>query len=812
MASHHAVMRSAGEANQKLMSVLAQAKPAIIGAPDQFQDDIDRKQQLKTSEIIFTNLKLSNESIPNAYASQPKKAPSQQNGLSSQISYKSSLIEDETVLMRQNATNQMRQAASFLVSEQYRSQQQQKSQNQQQQQQNKVRLSATERLALTAKRPQSGENTQNTTNAQQQQLSQMPTLETLLAVQRQLEQHTRQNLQQSTIKPPVNYQCEIPPLHTRLNEVSKTIEPPQVSPLQFKGCHRSTSKPLPPSPPRSPEDDNISGIHYDKDLPPLPQNVGSSCDISEDSASSSQLNSLDSHQSSPATSLVSLPPPPPPISHYLEYYDESVSSCSSLSAAHLLPPPPPPPLPMHQCSENDQAVKQNPNHGELNNTESRLQPQLSTNRTSSLTQLENRYEPKKIHQQAPSLNSIMKNLNLSSSSIKHTSAQQSSSYDQKISSYRSHIFPEVDHNSTSQLQESAVPKTTKESVPSPIISNHEPQMMMMVPPPPPPPPMLDSESSGFDELDCSNDFRFPTPPPVELLLSDDDSDNMKKKLKEISESDQDDEFHCEIPTPPPPPLQMLDPPKSNSIIANTSRLGSFNGNGTKRSYFCSSTFSTNTTNNNSIDCVDSTLQPPSLFRQPSSQLTVYCNENSLLTTKTVNKRDNSSNGSRSSNTMLSMVVPSSSSPSSSTASDGSDGQSQSSNSSSSTSGFHSSIESPSLVSSSRPTVEHSRSKFDKLNTMIDYANYTKHKLYQQNLRMAQQQPQQPQYMTTKDSVTKLPARPALKQKKSVSFSDKVELVACAEDIQFEEHLPNPLLARVLASAKTTGHRQDSTTS
>lgn len=40
-------------------------------------------------------------------------------------------------------------------------------------------------------------------------------------------------------------------------------------------------------------------------------------------------------------------------------------------------------------------------------------------------------------------------------------------------------------------------------------------------------------------------------------------------------------------------------------------------------------------------------------------------------------------------------------------------------------------------------------------------------------------------------------RPALKQKKTVSFSDKVELVACFEE-QTEDHLPNPLLARVLA--------------
>jgi len=41
---------------------------------------------------------------------------------------------------------------------------------------------------------------------------------------------------------------------------------------------------------------------------------------------------------------------------------------------------------------------------------------------------------------------------------------------------------------------------------------------------------------------------------------------------------------------------------------------------------------------------------------------------------------------------------------------------------------------------------------------------------------------------------------SLKIRKRVSFSDKVELVAHSEDMEEEEHLPNPLLDRVLGKA------------
>lgn len=50
---------------------------------------------------------------------------------------------------------------------------------------------------------------------------------------------------------------------------------------------------------------------------------------------------------------------------------------------------------------------------------------------------------------------------------------------------------------------------------------------------------------------------------------------------------------------------------------------------------------------------------------------------------------------------------------------------------------------------------------------------------------------------TSVQTTTKPRSALKKKKKTVSFSDKVELVACAEE-QCEDHLPNPLLARVLA--------------
>lgn len=52
-----------------------------------------------------------------------------------------------------------------------------------------------------------------------------------------------------------------------------------------------------------------------------------------------------------------------------------------------------------------------------------------------------------------------------------------------------------------------------------------------------------------------------------------------------------------------------------------------------------------------------------------------------------------------------------------------------------------------------------------------------------------------------DGMKKLhPSKPSLKTKKRVSFSDHVELVSHAEDVEEEEHLPNPLLERVLGKA------------
>lgn len=49
-------------------------------------------------------------------------------------------------------------------------------------------------------------------------------------------------------------------------------------------------------------------------------------------------------------------------------------------------------------------------------------------------------------------------------------------------------------------------------------------------------------------------------------------------------------------------------------------------------------------------------------------------------------------------------------------------------------------------------------------------------------------------------VAPLSSRPLRKIKKRVSFSDQVELVAHSEDMTPEEHLPNPVLERVLGKA------------
>lgn len=50
------------------------------------------------------------------------------------------------------------------------------------------------------------------------------------------------------------------------------------------------------------------------------------------------------------------------------------------------------------------------------------------------------------------------------------------------------------------------------------------------------------------------------------------------------------------------------------------------------------------------------------------------------------------------------------------------------------------------------------------------------------------------------SPSRSPSKASLKMKKRVSFSDQVELVAHSEDREEEEHLPNPLLERVLGKA------------
>lgn len=242
--------------SQSPMSVLAQAKPVIISSSA-------GSSSPSSLESLGLNQKLHHQSYSFSTSQQQFKR---------QVH-----ISDDSVIEKQNATNQMRQAAVQLAC-----QSQQKIQQQQQ-----VRLSATERLAMTAKRPPVLANKSSpAASSQQAGQKQLPTLETLLAVQRQLQQHTKQHLsiQQHQM---VNLQ---PPVQQR------------------------------PLPPPSPQPVKLSDT-YDKDLPPLPASSISDSNSSS-SDESSQLNSLDS-QSSPATSLVSIPPPPPPlISHYLDQYDE----------------------------------------------------------------------------------------------------------------------------------------------------------------------------------------------------------------------------------------------------------------------------------------------------------------------------------------------------------------------------------------------------------------------------------------------------------------------------------------------------------
>lgn len=917
------------------MSVLAQAKPAIVSpspAPNSFNIPTGALSEKINTALNLSSTALSQQErtdISKLFSNYNNDGKQQSMQRAQQAKQQQQHIEDDTVLMKQNASNQMRQAAVLAA---VASQQ-------------KVRLSATERLAMTAKRPPQlqasavssssiqsrqtttdGSNASSTPLASSKSASSLPTLETLLAVQRQLQQHTRQNLNSvpqhqmvntntNADKPPQQQQqeakLEAPPKHQNSNSIKVALsqQNSNESSTHYQP-HAQCKKPLPPSPPKSPslaqqasegpkcpvnQQCSVS-MSYEKELPPLPQSVSPS--TTGTTSDDSQMNSLESHQSSPATSLVSIPPPPPPISSYLEQYDEVNSACrqsnsstpstiatSEVSSAKLysftqnhpvdLPPvsnenqyqnhqqydsrPKPPALAPKPAHFNYQRVLQNQtNHfSEINKStgvtswtdshhnQALRQPQQVAAIKRDLSQLHNSY----------SLINSSKIVS-DSDSNESSSAASNNSYDVSYKpqlNYQQHVFTR-----------------TSASLPS-----------MPMPPPPPPPSGFSSQqqtnvlmtsdnksgnqtSAGFDELDSA--FRFPTPPPLDMLLEDDDDGDVKKPALQ-NEVYDDDDFQCRIPTPTHQ--------KSMSTVSFQDLHTQQRVN--QRMIHRQESISPPTFNS-TINCPPPKIQPPASFRpsnhvqdprtqQPQlaptatptvqttnasavsiPQLTVHISSNNndesglLSTTAAVVNHPNNllrqssvnhhhhHHGHHHNHMVLTRLPTSSSSPSSS-----SDGDGHSSNSSSSTSGIHSSIDSPSSSNSKLDDFNYSASKLRENvvrhhSSCLPNDNTTNNNLKNNSSKSTSSTTISRQHhflpptgpgvtsggvcgssglaphSAASQTTTTIPPpptatttiiKPALKQKKTVSFSDKVELVACAEE-QCEDHLPNPLLARVLA--------------
>lgn len=916
-------LSSSTAATKGQLSVLAQAKPAIISS-----NSSSNNYNIPTgvlSEKLNTTLRFSANTIASQDAANKYNRFDQSRSMH---------IEDDNIIQKQNASNQMRQAAVIAA---VASQQ-------------KVRLSASERLAMTAIRPTTTQQSQqpkqspvmtshNANHHLQQQVQQapqnnkpapLPTLETLLAVQRQLKQHTKQNLTSAVPQQVVNKQ-QLEPSSLAAPSISSSTPTAEATAAAVSATNSSNqhNKPLPPSPPKSPlpppliatkqQVNHVTSIQdtYDKDLPPLPSSI-SPCTSTDDS----QLNSLESHQSSPATSLVSLPPPPPPLSAYLQQYDEVSSSCqqsnnsssSSPSIAsstevssvrnypstQVIPVPQqsmvaqqqqqqkvpgldipspyisPPNQYKNQQIPNNYAQKSNSIQPNQQCQQYRLQQQ---NRFPTITPKPQNLVPGQQCQQAK-LTQYSLGRELINNFLKNNG---------KLSPPPLPLPPpslvKTNIQAQPQLQEISNQNRTKPTSQAYNFATHQPQInhqhhlftqqtvnslasSFQLPPASSLPLTDQTNSGGFDQLDSGN-FRFPTPPPPDLLFDDqdesEDNDEDEEEEKEKKETgfdevdfknddDDDDDFQCRIPTPPPHKSM------SSALFQDLKNVCQ-NMKQSVPQIFNSSTFSVPITNN--------LPQPPPLFRQkesieklnnnnsspatnPPSQLTVHINnDGGLLSTADSNHHTSVNHHHHHHHIMMTMTA-SSSSPSSSSDCDG-----QSSNSSSSTSGIHSSIDSPSSSNSKLddfnfngskilnkkiisptdfPTNLNNKNgiKYNSGNINDDHNHHRHHQRQQLQQQLLHHEPSQhhknisalgppppvssgmmlsnsvsnsnSSIATTTSSSNTPPTtgnsngittarRPALKQKKSVSFSDKVELVACAES---EDHLPNPLLARVLA--------------
>lgn len=788
----------------QMPTMLVKAKPAVISSNGSGYSDDDVAGIL--SEKINTALRFAPDTKQELDMSTAKFNYTDQKAVKH--------IEDDVVLQKQNASNQMRQAAVMAA---VASQQ-------------KVRLTAKERLALTAKRPmtnqqinqqpprqtaynqQPSQPTSATLNSTLKQTS-LPTLETLLAVQRQLQQHTKQHLNNLPQQVVTDYKPE--------TNGSSSCR---------KTSLQQSNKPLPPSPLRTPSpikqvDHDIET--YDKDLPPLPASISPST-----STDDSQLNSLESHQSSPATSLVSIPPPPPPISSYLEQYDEVNNACQQ-QTIHSVPSSPstissvsdvssvrkfPAALPIKSVPE-----KPTPNHETSFNlplpyfSQSSSQVSYKNDKMSTDSQRPvHQYKPpaplppmQTVKQDAPPIQQLAVKAYQSLTANQRLIENLQSNSVSAMTQHRpaNGLTPQEMNPPSPQLTQLSDggnnqihPKSSTNLYKPPTeYSQHvfsgqtaRPQSNNQFLPPPPP-PLTDGD---FDEPD-SGSFRFPTPPPPDLLLPE---------VDDGIEDDDDDDFQCKIPTPPPYKSAMSATSFTPSELDCHQRAGVQSSNYKSASpIFNSSTFTAS-----SATHVDS-LQPPLLFRQQQQQLqsvtqttsnrlpattpqlTVRIGNNEVegLLSTTINSSHNRhhQNANHLSHHhhhhMMMAMTASSSSPSSS-----SDGDGQSTNSSSSTSGIHSSIDSPSSSSSKLVDDFNYACKLKKL--------ASNHGIYKESHRKKSSTTSlQPSPVPANTATNASAIRPALKQKKTVSFSDKVELVACADE-QSEDHLPNPLLARVLA--------------
>lgn len=912
-------LQKQGAALQSQMSVLAQAKPAIVSpsATNSFSIPTGALSEKINTALNLSSTALSQQErtdIGKLFSNYNNDTNNKQQQPNMQRAQAKPYIDDDNVLMKQNASNQMRQAAVMAaVASQHR-----------------VRLSATERLAMTARRPLTsssssssiapamppapvqlrqtatdGSNASSTPLTGSKSASSLPTLETLLAVQRQLQQHTRQNLNSVPQQQMVNdnnnnsdkQQHQDAALKQQQNtrtDLSQQNSNELQSNTQYQP-HAQCKKPLPPSPPKSPSLAQASGSSgptqinrqcsvvttYEKELPPLPQSVSPSttCTTTDDS----QMNSLESHQSSPATSLVSIPPPPPPISSYLEQYDEVNSACrlsnsstpstiatSDISSVKHYPfvqnrpiesnfptnqnenhhyqqqqdcKPKPPTLAPKPTQFDYQRVLQNQtNHfNEKNQLTTNAYKQWSNNYTQNLNQQQPIASMKREFGQLQNSSysqSAMSKVVTDSDSNESSSAASNVSYDVSYKpelNYQQHVFT----RSAASLPTMSMQASLPPPPPPPSFSNQANNMA--------PPNITSGEqtSGGFDEVDSSA-FRFPTPPPLDMLLDQDEADDDDDVKKPSIPADQydDEDFQCRIPTPPHQ--------KSMSSVS----FQDFHSRPQHQRVHRKESLSPPTFGTTYPSSATSNVQPPALFRQsshhlqapqqqvqpspplqsanpvPTPQLIVHINNNEsgLLSTATAANANNlhhlsSVNHHHHFNhhhMMLTSLATSSSSPSSS-----SDGDGQSSNSSSSTSGIHSSIDSPSSSNSKLDDFNYSASKLRETVVRQQQQQQNDNNLTNNNLKnistkltsttTSKQQhhsavttvtgtagvtggvapltatTQQQQLTTTTPAIIK----PALKQKKTVSFSDKVEMVACAEE-QCEEHLPNPLLARVLS--------------